>query len=166
MIARFKDGEFDKIVKHPRKDEDTSKITGLAEGVTYHEIETLDRPEIDNNFEYLNRVESLIGDVYTISWEVVEKSKEDVCNALTSNLQSYIDTCIPQRKQIDYIAYASDVVDKKAEGTVTEEELQKFGYLKLIQEWQMRISAKRDKMVDDYLNNDIKPTFDNWEEMP
>lgn len=165
-VAFIKNGVFVEYRRNPRKDGDLSKITGLAEGCQYLPVTIEDKPEYDSNFYNLKQVATITEDTYVLSFEQVEKDKDAVCDALTDNLRNYIDTCIPQRKQIDYIATASDIVDKKADGTATEEELTTLAYLKSIQEWQVRISADRDSMVDDYQNNDVVPTFDSWEAMP
>lgn len=163
-FAVLKDGELvKKLTKHPNKN---GVLMNPDKGVIVLPVVYGTKPDYNPNQYTVTEKEPVISDdKVLIGYTLVERPQEEVIASLTSNLQMFIDTNLPQRMQIDLISKAHHISIKQSRGISTEEEDAYLDYLISVQEWQVKISNDRDQRVLDYKNNGTFPSFE-WDDMP
>lgn len=90
--------------------------------------------------------------------DLLEHSKDVVINMLIDNFGAFFDKNYPHHNRIKH----SDELN----GLCGEIPQSRIDYLKSLKAWYMRGIEDLDHKKSEFINNNVFPNFDNWEEKP
>lgn len=154
---------------YPRHD--MGEVIGLPPNHEYYIIKQAERPVYNPDIEFLRPLEILSEDrdneflhlkICYRDYEIVPHRKEVIIRKLNDSVGEHIENELPLWKQIKYIQKKLKLKEKQNN---SDDEIEELNYYNSLEEWADRCRIERDKREEDYLNNNIIPSF-IWEGKP